>query len=252
MFKSIALSSILIASADAAGCYPVWSSGGAYSSGSLVSATVALNATAGTTQTKNFKCTSGSQPSLSHCPNYDPSNSVQAAAAWSDQGVCSGSQPITTPSPTNKPTHKAWSGAGCPKAWVSGASYESGELAEVDGVAYKCSTANFVNAWCGNSLYKPGDSLYWSQAWTLLGSCTGTIAPTSSPNYVSLKDAGGCPDAYATGTTYEEGDKVSVGGIAYKCRSWPNSAWCSMAGYEPDGVNSKDAWTRLGYCDGKH
>ncbi|KAL7515091.1 hypothetical protein ACHAXN_013049 [Cyclotella atomus] len=248
MFESIALTSILIVSTEAAGCYPVWTSGSAYSSCCLVSATVVLDATTGTTQTKNFKCTSGSQPSLSHCPKDDPSNSVQAAAAWSYQGECSGSQPIITPSPTSKPTYKAWTGAGCPKARVAGAFYEPGELAEVDGVAYKCSTANFVNAWCGNSSYKPGDSLFWEEAWTLLGSCTDTIAPTGSPNYVSLTDAGGCPDAYATGTTYEAGDKVSVGGILYQCRSWPNSAWCSVV--EPDGVFSEEALTRLGNCGG--
>ncbi|KAL7515088.1 hypothetical protein ACHAXN_013046 [Cyclotella atomus] len=250
MFKSIALTSLLLSSTEAAGCYPVWVGGSAYSSGSLVSAVVPLNVTAGTTITKNFKCTSGSEPALSHCPSYDPSNTVQAAAAWSDQGECSGTQAIVTSAPTSKPTHAAWAGAGCPKAWVSGASYESGELAEVDGVAYKCSEENFVNAWCGNSNYKPGDSLYWEQAWTLLGSCSGTIAPTGSPIYVTLTDAGGCPDEYASGTTYEENDKVALKGIVYKCRSWPNSAWCSMAGYEPDVVNSADAWTRQGYCDG--
>ena len=251
MFKSIALTSLLLGSTDAVGCYPVWSSGSAYFSGSLVSATQIVNATAGTTVTKNFKCTSGSEPALSHCPTYDPSNAVQAAAAWSDQGECSGSQAIVTDAPTSKPTHAAWSGAGCPKAWVDGGSYESGEMAEVDGVAYKCSDAAFVNAWCGNSNYKPGDSLYWEQAWTLLGSCDGTIAPTSSPVYVSLTDAGGCPDEYVAGSTYEENDKVAVNGIVYKCRAWPNSAWCSMDGYEPDGVNSGDAWTRVGYCDGE-
>jgi hypothetical protein len=250
MFKSIALTSLLLRSTDAAGCYPVWSSGSAYFSGSLVSSTVVVNATAGTTTTKNFKCTSGSEPALSHCPTYDPSNAIMAAAAWSDQGECSGSQAIVTSAPTSKPTNAAWAGAGCPKAWVDGASYESGEMAEVDGNAYKCSDAPFVNAWCGNSLYKPGDSLYWEQAWTLLGSCSGTIAPTGSPVFVSLADAGGCPDEYSADATYEEGDKVAMNNIVYKCRSWPNSAWCSMAGYEPDGANSADAWTRLGYCDG--
>ena len=250
MFKSIALTSLLLSSANAAGCYPVWTSGSAYSSGSLVSATVVVDAEAGTTATKNFKCTSGSEPALSHCPTYDPSNSVMASAAWSDQGECSGTAAIETAAPTAKPTHAAWSGAGCPKAWTSGASYESGELAEVDGVAYQCSEQAFVNAWCGNDNYKPGEGLYWEQSWTLLGSCTGTIAPTSSPVYVSLTDAGGCPDEYVLGTTYEEGDKVGLNGIVYQCRSWPNSAWCSIDGYQPDGANSGDAWTRLGYCDG--
>ena len=114
---------------------------------------------------------------------------------------------------------------------------------------YQCSTSQGVNAWCGN--YKPGDSFYWEQAWNLLGSCDGTIAPSTLPNYQYLADHGGCPDDFASDTTYEEGDKVTVGSIVYKCRSWPNSAWCSMDQYEPGGVNSYEAWTILGYCDGE-
>ena len=258
IYKTIALTALAAAPAfvNGAGCYPTWRSGGDYSSGSSVSATVTTETTASdgtvttTSETKNFKCTSGSQPSLSHCPTYDPAGQY-SGDAWSDEGACSGTATLSTPAPTPKPTHAAWSGAGCPKAWVSGSWYEGGELAEVDGVVYQCSIDQSVNLWCGSSDYKPGDSLYWEQAWTLLGSCEGTIAPTSSPNYQSLDDHGGCPDEFASGTTYEEGDKVSVGSIVYQCRPWPNSAWCSMSQYEPGGVNSNEAWNILGYCDGE-
>lgn len=248
MFKSIALTTVLIRSTTGQGCYPAWSSGSAYYSGSLVSAVRVVNATAGTTVTKNFKCTSGTQPSLSHCPSYDPSNEIQAAAAWTDLGACTGT--ATTTAPTNKPTNAAWSGAGCPNAWVEGHAYEGGDLAEFGGNVYKCSTAQAVNLWCGVAAYKPGDSTYWETAWTLLGSCTGTIAPSASPMYVSITSAGGCPDAYDSTATYEESDKVEMNGLVYKCRAWPNSAWCSMDGYEPGSDNSADAWTILGYCDG--
>ena len=258
MFRTLALTALAAApaSVSAAGCYPTWRSGGEYSSGSYVSATVTKTTTASdgtettTSETKNFKCTSGSQPSLSHCPTYDPAG-INSGGAWSDQGTCSGTQAVSSPAPTSKPTHAAWAGAGCPKAWAAGTSYEGGELAEVDGVVYQCSTAQAVNLWCGQSNYKPGDSLYWEAAWKLLGSCDGTIAPTSSPNFQSLADHGGCPDDFASGTAYEEGDKVTVGSIVYQCRSWPNSAWCSMNSYEPGGVNSKEAWTILGYCEGE-
>ena len=260
IYKTLALTALAVAAAPASvngdGCYPTWRSGGDYSSGSYVSATVTTETTASdgtvtmTSKTKNFKCLSGSQPSLSHCPTYDPA-SINSGGAWSDEGMCSRIEPLVTPAPTPKPTHAAWSGTGCPMAWVSGGSYKGGELAEVDGVVYECSTAQAVNAWCGNSEYKPGDSLHWELVWTLLGSCDGTIAPTTSPNYQSLTDHGGCPDEFASGTTYEEGDKVAVGSIVYQCRSWPNSAWCSMNSYEPGGVNSKEAWNILGYCDGE-
>ncbi|KAL3790572.1 hypothetical protein HJC23_008778 [Cyclotella cryptica] len=248
MFKSITLTALLIRSTDAAGCYPTWTSGSAYSTGSLVSATRIVNATAGTSVKKNFECTSGSQPALSHCPNYDPSNAIQAAAAWKDLGECTGT--AAAPTPSNKPTYAKWTGSGCPATWVDGFAYEGGDLAEVNGNVYKCSTTPFVNAWCGNPSYKPGDSTYWQQAWTLLGSCTGTMSPSKAPSFKTIKSAGGCPEPYAASTTYEAGDKVEANGLAYQCRSWPNSAWCSMNGYEPDGPNSKDAWTLLGYCAG--
>ena len=258
MFKTLALAALAAApaSVSSAGCYPTWRSGGDYSSGSYVSATVFTETTAsdGTvttkSKTKNFKCLSGSQPSLSHCPTYDPAGS-NTGGVWSDEGKCSGTEALVTPAPTPKPTHAAWSGAGCPKAWVNGGSYDGGDVAEVDGVVYQCSTAHAVNLWCGKSNYKPGDSLHWEQAWTLLGSCDGTIAPTTSPNYQYLADHGGCPNEYAPGTMYEGGDKVTMGSIVYQCRPWPNSGWCSMNQYEPGGVNSNDAWTILGYCEGE-
>ena len=265
IYKTLALTALAAApaSVNGAGCYPTWRSGGDYSSGSFVSATVTTETTAsdGTvttkSKTKNFKCTSGSQPSLSHCPTYDPAG-INSGITWSDEGKCSGTQPLVTPAPTPKPTHAAWAGTGCPKAWVSGGSYEGGELVEVDGVVYQCSTAQAVNTlsveantWCGSTNYKPGDSLYWEQAWTVLGSCDGTIAPTTSPNYQYLADHGGCPNDYASGTICEEGDKVTVGSIVYQCRPWPNSGWCKMDQYEPGGVNSNEAWTILGYCDGE-
>jgi hypothetical protein len=251
MYKSLALSALLLRTAEATGCYPAWTSGSAYSSGALVSAVRVVNATAGTTVTKNFECSSGDTAALSHCPTYDPANEVQAAAAWTDLGACTGAAgSATTGSPTNSPTHPAWSGAGCPNDWVEDAEYEGGDLATYDGNAYKCSEEQFVNVWCGKIDYKPGDSQFWTSAWTLLGSCDGTIAPTSSPVYVSLTAAGGCPDAFDSDATYEEGDKVEKNGLVYKCRAWPNSAWCSMQNYEPDGEHSGDAWERLGYCDG--
>ena len=248
MYKSIALATVLLRTANAEGCYPAWTSGSAYSSGSLVSAIRVVNATAGTTVTKNFECTSGDQPALSHCPSIDPSNEVHASEAWADLGECTGT--AVTSAPTTSPTHPIWSGAGCPADWVEGHEYEGGDLAAVDGNVYKCSSEQFVNAWCGNAAYKPGDSQNWENAWALLGSCSGTIAPSASPVYVSLTDAGGCPDAFDSEATYEEGSKVMMNGLVYKCRTWPNSAYCSMLGYEPDSVNSADAWELLGYCDG--
>jgi hypothetical protein len=263
LFKATAVAAFVAApsvSAVGVGCYPAWQQGGSYVTGSLVSATITVttpsttSAAATTTYIKkNFKCTTGSlingSPWNTHCPVYDPST---ISAEWSDQGECSGTAAIVTPSPTNKPTYAQWTGAGCPDAWVSGHDYEGNELAEVDGVVYRCSNALAVAQWCGGEQYKPGDSLYWEIAWTRLGSCDGTISPSKSPMYVSITNAGGCPDDYSDSEEYEEGDKVTVNGLVYKCRSWPNSGYCGRDGYEPGGTYSKEAWTLLGYCDGEN
>jgi hypothetical protein len=111
-------------------------------------------------------------------------------------------------------------------------------LVTVDGNVYKCSEVQFVNTWCGHSSYKPGNSQFWEQAWTLLGSCTGTIAPSASPISESITDAGGCPGASSSDVAYTAGDKVEMNGLAYKCRAWPHSTFCSRATYEPDGDTS--------------
>ena len=276
LFKSLALAALTAIPAHGAGCYPAWSQGSDYSTGSIVSATITTTssstATNGTvtetttSETKNFKCTSGSEPSLSHCPNYDPSNAAQQAAAWSDEGVCSGTATVTnepTPAPTGsptaepskaptlKPTPARWASEGCPDKWTSGASYAGGDLVELDGNVYSCATVPGANLWCGSDAYKPGDSVHWETAWTLLGSCEGTIAPTTAPVYVTLADAGGCPPEFDESATYEAGDKVEMNGIIYECKSWPESAHCSRAGFEPAGEYSKEAWTVLGHCEGE-
>jgi hypothetical protein len=176
LFKTMAVSAFVAMPLATAlpGCYQAWRSGGAYFGGSLVSATRIIESPAGVNGSivkKNFKCISGSLASLSHCPTYNPSNTLDAAAAWSDLGQCNETAPVA------------------------------------DNLSY-VSKAN-------------------------------------------SQDVGGCPDEYVVSTKYEEGDRVVVDGIVYKCRSWPNSAFCSMQGFEPDGIHSAQAWTLLGVCDGK-
>jgi hypothetical protein len=235
------------------GCYTQWRSGGSYSSGSYVSATHSIQTFLGTeTVKKNFKCISGTQPILSHCPNYDPSNPLVASAAWEDLGACDSLSPIpAAPSTIQSPTYSIWTGKGCPDAWISGRSYEGGELVESNGIVYQCSTLEFVNEWCGESNYEPGVAQYWGRAWTLIGSCEGTISPSSSPNYVSLADAGGCPDEYVGGMKYEADDVVEMNSRVYKCNPWPESIWCGETSYEPGGPNSAIVWNLVGHCEGE-
>ena len=144
-----------------AGCYPAWSSGSDYLSGSFVSATITSTSTPtasdGTTtetttsETKNFKCTHGSEPSLSHCPSYNPSNAVQQAAAWSDEGVCSGTtSALKAPLPTTKkPTLSRWTNTACPEEWSSGGQWVGADIVELNGNVYSCSALTGASLWCG-------------------------------------------------------------------------------------------------------
>jgi hypothetical protein len=104
-----------------------------------------------------------------------------------------------------------------------------------------------VDLLCSLSSYKPGDSLYWDVAWTRLGSCTGTIRPTSSPVHISLTDVGGCPDEFSNLAMYGDSDRVRVDDIVLQCKEWPHSVFCSAAGYEPLGPQSDAAWDTVGH-----
>ena len=236
-------------------------SGSDYSTGSKVSQIIMTSniGSSGTATTasivKNFVCSSGIQPSLSHCPLYDPSNPEQQSAAWKDEGEC---DPSLAPSPvaygqTNASNQPKWTGKGCPKPWVADMDYAPGDLVQLEGMVYKCLDAGF-SSFCGQSGFKPsnGDSMFWEHVWVLLGSCDGTISPSTSPNFALLGDAGGCPDEHQSGIDYGSGDKVSVGNIVYACKGWPYSQRCSMVGYEPDGPNAAEAWMVIGHCDGMY
>ena len=206
---------------------------------------------------KNFVCTHGTQPSLSHCNTYDPAKPLQQLAAWKDEGECDPSldsppSPVTCGQTDASTVYQEWTGKGCPKPWVADTDYAPGDLAQVEGVVYKCLDAGF-SSFCGQSGFMPGsDSMFWKQAWVLLGSCDGTISPSTSPNFISLEDAGGCPDEYQKGMEYKSGDKVSTHDIIYACKVWPYSQRCSMDGYEPDSPNAAEAWTVIGHCDGTY
>jgi hypothetical protein len=119
---------------------------------------------------------------------------------------------------------------------------------------YQCATEP-TNKFCGMAGYEPGEGLYSDQAWTELGSCTGTLSPAQSPNFGVLKDLGGCTSEYEGSIPYKEGDHIAKDGFVYECKSWPASDHCSQAGYEPgtgtEGTEYwQDAWNVVGYCSG--
>ncbi|EJK52208.1 hypothetical protein THAOC_28548 [Thalassiosira oceanica] len=259
----IALAAGLVGSAAGApeGCHPPYAAGGSYVSGSYVSATSTVETpvpcdcalpscpssegqTAGcsttttTTETHNYKCVDGGNSAYCGVAGFEPAT-LHGYIAWTKESAqCS---------------------SGCPGAYVSGESYAAADKVSVAGPAYtavyECA-ASPLNKFCGLPGYAPGSGNYWRTVWTLLGSCAGTISPTSSPNYVSLADAGGCPDAWEAGAfKYEENDKVSKNGLVFECRIFPFSQLCGLEGYEPLGElwwedAWKTAWTVVGYCSG--
>jgi len=279
MFKvqSIVLTAALFGYASATGCFARYN-GGSYSAGDQVSSTTSTTdtttesctlgstgcgssgfktTTTTTSETYNYKCRDGAASAWCSQSAYVP-NGIYSGSAWEKESAeCTGSA-----TPATAPTPAAWTGGGCPKAYSGGTEYDADDVVSVAKtgftMVYQCA-AEPTNQFCGMSGYAPGTDQYWEQAWTSLGSCTGTIAPTDSPSFETLADAGGCPNIYSSGDDYEEGDKVSKEGFVYQCKSWPQSAHCSQAGYEPgtsiDGGAKKleywkDAWLVVGYCSG--
>jgi len=140
---------------------------------------------------------------------------------------------------------------GCPTEYGTGRTYEADEVASHGGLVYRCTSAP-MNQFCGQSGFTPGGQ-HSEMAWSILGSCTGTSSPTTSPDFVPLpQDGAGCPEEWKA-ITYEEGDYVATGGLVYVCREWPYSSHCGQAGYEPEKnpatpASWKFAWSFVGRC----
>eukprot|EP00580_Thalassiosira_gravida_P013404 CAMPEP_0201681400 /NCGR_PEP_ID=MMETSP0494-20130426/51093_1 /ASSEMBLY_ACC=CAM_ASM_000839 /TAXON_ID=420259 /ORGANISM="Thalassiosira gravida, Strain GMp14c1" /LENGTH=730 /DNA_ID=CAMNT_0048165147 /DNA_START=146 /DNA_END=2338 /DNA_ORIENTATION=- len=210
-----------------------------------------------TTETHNYECKS--EPSSQFCSQsaFAP-NGIYSGQAWiMESAECTGT--AVSPAAT---IPAAWSGVGCPAAFSAGATYDAADVVSVAEtgfiMVYQCADEP-TNEFCGQNGYEPGTSQFSEQAWTALGSCMGTIAPTSSPSFDTIMDAGGCPAEYAAGAGYGAGDQVSKDGLVYECGPEPMSGHCSQIGYEPGtstGTGAqiveywRQAWTVVGVCDG--
>ena len=152
-----------------------------------------------------------------------------------------------------KPTYAVWAEVGCPEAFDESlaTSYSAGETVESNGLVYKCQPYP-ESARCNQNGYQPGSGQQSEVAWKVLGSCSGTIAPTASPTRPNLPvwEKTGCPDSYDTTTNYEEGDTVSAYGIyVYKCKVWPDTGFCWL--FSPENVQYGSlGWERIGGCSG--
>ncbi|KAL7535401.1 hypothetical protein ACHAXR_007612, partial [Thalassiosira sp. AJA248-18] len=236
------------------GCPAAYSGGTSYATGNSVSVNMG-------TYTMVYTCKDGANSAFCGMAGYEPGTSQYWGVAWTEQGSCTG-----TIAPTKSPTFTTLTDVGgCPSEYSAGEDYEEGDKVSKDGFVFQCKAGD-VGKHCSQAGYEPGTSIgsgdqiaeYWKDAWTVIGYCDGTIAPTTAPNYVSLKDMGGCPEAWERRTEsepYEEGDRVSNGGLVFTCKGWPLGQHCGQDGYEPNTNPAtpdawKVAWTVAGHCDG--
>lgn len=228
------------------GCPGVYSDGSDYTAGSLVAVNKGSYATV-------YQCKE--PPSDLWCPmdGYKPNESQYWDQAWMELGSCTG-----TLAPTDAPINVVLQDAGgCPDAYEAAAEYDEGDKVSKDSLVYQCKRWPLSNH-CSQAGYEPGVDTggveYWMDAWDITGYCSGTVSPTSSPNFVSLPNMGGCSEereSRAAAEPYMEGDRVSLNGLVFECKAWPFSGHCSQAGYEPlvDPAWA-DAWRVVGFCSG--
>ncbi|KAL7539352.1 hypothetical protein ACHAWF_006389 [Thalassiosira exigua] len=177
---------------------------------------------------------------------------------WEKMGSCTGTlaptvRPTLAPSsaPTTSPTWTQWDRVGCPQEYDAtyATVYESGDLVSYDGHVYACGGEA---GRCRQGGYEPGVGQYWTEAWTILGSCAGTMVPTGSPTRPILPawQKGGCPDPWDGTANYVYGSTVSAYGMyVYECMDWPDTGFCAM--YEPEeDARWSAGWVKLGGCSG--
>merc|ERR1712029_560623 len=134
-----------------------------------------------------FRCKAW--PYSGHCGQFAPLDLQGGNLGWELAGSCDGSM-----GPTASPAFDrlGFIGSGCPGEYsASRTDYEAGDQVAVTvsssperKVLYQC--REYPNAgFCNQSGYAPGVSSYDYMAWSLLGACTGTLSPTSTPTAYS-------------------------------------------------------------------
>ena len=204
-----------------------------------------------------------------YCGQLGPLNHNGGVLGWDMVGECTG-----TIGPTSSPTFDPLTIviAGCPDEYNLAASknYVAGEkvsVAVVGSSSYKnvyvCREFPY-SGYCSQSGFAPGEQ-YDYMAWTLLGPCDGTLAPTSAPTaysgectYTKMVTTSPTPTpvetpvgTWAAGTLYESGDQVRIGAKKFQCKPWPFYLWCRMAAYKPTLSETglwTEAWTVAGEC----
>ena len=247
-------------SANVGGCPIVWAAGGSmtYKENDEVS----VIESSGTGRKAVYKCKAW--PASAYCGQFSPIDLNGGKLGWEYVGGCVG-----TITPTSSPTYDASSViAGCPVAYTATSStYQAGDKVSrtvsttpLRKQVYQCRDWP-GSVYCNQKTFAPGTEFDY-MAWTVLGPCEGTLAPTAAPTsygglctYEKVVDASPTPTPVAEwslGTSYEAGDQVRIGLAKFECKPWPYYFWCRVASYAPtlsDTGSWTEAWTPAGACD---
>ena len=232
-------------SAENPGCPTAFSTSASYAAGEVVSVSQ-------TDYTAVYQCSQDEATALYCGQNgFEPGTGIAWEQAWSELGSCN----VALAPISDVPEEWSSENPGCPAAFSSSASYAAGDVVSVSKTdytaVYQCSQDEATALYCGQNGFEPGTGLAWERAWGELGSCAGTLSPTSSPSFDVIQDAGGCPSEFSSDEVYDEGDKVSTNGFVYECKEGAVATHCSQSGYEPGtGSAFMDAWTLMGFCEG--
>ena len=213
-----------------------------------------------------YKCKAW--PYSGYCGQFSPLHASGGSLGWTLVGGCDG-----TISPTVAPTFASGSvSTGCPAEYnAAKTDYKTNDqvTTAISGstthkMVYKC--REWPNeGYCNQKQYAP-EGQYSDMAWTKVGPCTGTFAPTSAPTtftgdckYIKVVTTTPTPTptvidvaGWSAGTLYDAGDLVRIGSMTYQCKPWPFYFWCRMSAYQPKAGSTTglwtEAWTEAGPC----
>ena len=249
------------------GCPATWTSGDVYTKYKGNDRVSVIKSTTPLIQVV-FKCKEW--PDSMYCGQFNPLSASGGKLGWEYIGECTG-----TMGPTASPTYSPGTAVinGCPDNYnPAKTDYTPGSQILSNGVVYEC-RAYPNSGYCNQKGFAPGGQ-YDYMAWTRVGPCDGTLAPTTAPTPYGQGGAT-TPCTYTkmitstissvttttpvttpvgtwtASTLYEAGDQVRIGATKFQCKPWPFFTWCRMSAYKPTLSASglwTEAWTLAGTC----
>ena len=210
-----------------------------------------------------------------HCGQHSPLDYNGGKLGWEYVGTCTG-----TLGPTSSPTLDPGTAVitGCPAEYRYSSStplnYIAGDQVSITTdtsssykLVYQCREFPFSGYCNQREVFAPGEQ-YDYLAWSFVGPCDGTLAPTNAPTAYS----GGAPctyikvdtttspmstpavtpvSAWSASTLYNTGDQVRIGAKKFQCKPWPYYFWCRVSVYAPTLSETglwTEAWSLAGTC----